>query len=270
MGLTSLTSCEDIYEGGDKDLPDVPVQIKPQVSPYGQEKAEALGADVKIGVYMISSETGLPLAANLEMTTDEDGLVDAGESLTYPKDGSKVNIICYTPYTPTASDNNLLTLDVSTAAAAEMSDYLYSANRNKYMALSPVKVQMRHILSLAEFYLTLGEGISEEDLKDLTLAFDGIPVKADFDILSDEIASKAEGRIPIALDINSKYGKCQVIPGGVSNLTVACTFKGLSFSKKLGSMDFQSGKLYKFDLVVSEPGFEIVLRQIEDWEVVEY
>lgn len=270
MASIALMSCEDIYEGGNKDLPEVAVQMKAQVIPFENDTPRPVAADTKIGVYMVSSESGGAIASNLAMTTDAEGNVDTGNRLYYPSDGTKVNIMCYAPFTAAASEGNLLSLDVSTSQAATASDYLYAANRNKYMALAPVKVQLKHILALAEFNVTAGEGISDDDLNDTSFAFDAMSVKADFDLQSGTLTPRAEGRIPVTMRDNGHHGQCFIMPETVPNVVVACRFKGLNFTKKLGPMEFQSGKSYKFDIVVTEPGFDIVLRQIEDWEVVEY
>ncbi len=268
--IAALASCEDIYEGGDKDLPAIAVQIKAQIIPYENDRPEAAGADIKLGVYMISSETNTPMASNLEMSTDADGIVDTGDHLYYPQDGTKVNIMCYAPYTASATADNLLALDVSTPEAAAASDFLYAANRNKYMALAPIKVQLKHLLSRVEFDVTAGEGVTDDDLVDVAFAFDAMSINADFNLITSELTSKAEGRIPVTVHDNGHSGLSYVMPGAVPNLVVACTFKGLKFTKKLGPIEFLSGKVYKFDIVMTEPGFDIVLRQIEDWQVVEY
>lgn len=270
LATTALTSCEDIYEGGEKDLPEVAVQLKAQITPYEKDKPEAFEGNSKVGVYMLASEDGAPIVSNLELPMDDEGVIDTGNSLFYPKDGSKVNIFCYTPYTASASAANTLRLDVATPAAAAVSDYLYSANRKRYMALAPVKVQLKHILSRAEFGITAGEGISDADLAAISFAISDMPVKADFDLFSGEITHGQTGDIAMTVLNGGHNAECSVIACNVPNLVVSCTLKGVSFTKKLGPIDFMQGCVYKFDVVVSEPGFEIVLRQIEDWKVEEY
>lgn len=266
---STLASCEDIYEGGQKDLPEVAVQLKAQITPFAKDKAETFGENVKAGVYMVLTEAGTALASNLEMAVDADGVVDTGDRLYYPKDGSKVNIFCYTPYQTNASGGNL-SLDVSTAEAAADCNYLYSANRNKYMALAPVKVQLKHILSLVSFDVTAGEGVTDDDLAGISFTLDKLPVNADFNLLSGEYEADIEGNIPLTVSDGGHSAECFAIPCVVPNLIVGCSINGLTFTKKLGPFDFRAGNMYKFDIVVNEPGFDIVLRQIEDWVVEEY
>ena len=271
LSAISLSSCENIYEGGQTELPDVAVQLKAQIVPYDKEKPEAIEVGTAVGVYMVSSESDELIASNIKMSVDADGMIDTGDLLHYPKDGSKVNILAYTPYDQTASENNLISLDVSTTAAAVKSDYLYSANRNKYMALAPVKVQFKHILAQVMFDIKAGEGVTDEDLKSVTMAFQNLPGQADFDLITGQLSLQdVSGQIPINLTDGGHHSENFVLPGAVGNLSIACTLKGMTFTRQLGPFEFKSGNIYKFDVTVSEPGFDIVLRQIEDWIVEEY
>lgn len=270
LASSALTSCEDIYEGGQKDLPEVAVQLKAQITPYAKDRAETLADNAKVGVYMISTETDAALTSNAEMAVDADGIVDTGGRLFYPKDGTKVNIICYAPYQASAAEGNTIGLDVSTHSAAVASDYLYSANRNKYMALAPVKVQLKHILSLVTFDVKAGEGVTDDDLAGIAFTLNNMPVQAAFDLIAGEYTVNAEGNIPVNVSDAGHKAECFAIPCSTPNFIVGCSYNGLTFTKKLGPLDFQPGNMYKFDIVVNEPGFDIALRQIEDWVVEEY
>lgn len=270
IATTLCTSCEDIYEGGQQDLPEVAVQLKAQIIPFEKDKSELIADNAKVGVYMVSSDTDTPIASNLEMPMNADGVIDTDNRLFYPKDGSKVNVFCYTPYVATASDGNQLSCDVSAPDVAQASDYLYASNRNRYMALAPIKVQLKHILSRALFDIKAGEGITDEDLAGISLTFKNLAVRADFNLLSGKFSISDEDNIQVIMGNQGHYGECFVIPCSVPNLIVACNVKGMTFTKKLGSFDFKSGNLYKFDIIVTEPGFDIVLRHIEDWKVEEY
>lgn len=270
LATAVLTSCEDIYEGGQKDLPAVAVQMKAQIVPYEKGNPETIGGNAKVGVYMLASEDGAAIVSNVEMHMDAEGVIDTGDILFYPKDGSKVNIYCYTPYEASASAGNTLTLDISTTASAVGSDYLYAANPNRYMALAPVKVQLKHILSRAEFTVSAGEGVSDTDLAGISFALTDMPVKAAFDLFSADITHGNNGEIAMTMLDSGHAAECSVIPCNVANLVVTCNLKDTNFTKKLGPIDFMQGNIYKFDVIVSEPGFDIVLRQIEDWQVEEY
>ena len=271
MSVTCLSSCEDIYEGGRTELPDVAVQLKAQIVPFEKDKPEAIEAGGAVGVYMMSAETDAVMASNLKMTIDADGVIDTDNLLHYPKDGSKINLMSYVPYEQSASESNTLMLDVTTAQAATKSDYLYAVNMNKYMALSPVKVQFKHILAAAVFDITAGDGVTDGDLSDVKFSFDNLPGQADFNLLTGDLSvHDTTALIPVNLTKGGHRGENLVIPFAVDNLTVACTLKGMTFTRKLGPLEFKSGNIYKFDIVVSEPGFDIVLRQIEDWKVEEY
>ena len=67
-------------------------------------------------------------------------------------------------------------------------------------------------------------------------------------------------------DADMTRAECLLLPAS-SAFTVRCNVAGAALRRKLGNMSFESGKLYKFDLHVTEPGFEITLREIEDWNV---
>lgn len=271
MVLTSFIfcSCEDIYEGGQNEVAEIDVSLKAQIVPYDREKPEDLPENSFAGVYMLSTE-GETIASDEKMAIGSDGMIATDGKLKYPTNGSKVDFISYMPYQSAIANNNRISLDVSSVDKASQSDILYAESRNKYMSLSPVKLQFKHILAAAVFNISAVDGVTDEDLSSISFTFMDVTAKADFDILTTELSNVVQGNVHMSLTSGGHSGLCYFIPEQVKNLVATCSLKGMNFSKKLGQMDLKGGQLYKFDIVVSEPGFDIVLKQIEDWKVETY
>ena len=274
MALSSvMVSCEDIYEGGEERHTPLPVQLKATIQPYDRDLPENWNGGEELGMFMFASgeENAFSSSACVRLRTDEKGDVQPVDSETiplYPELATKVDFICFSPYSVEAASSRTLSLDVSTPEKAAASDYLYSDNaRNKYPSLSPVKVQMKHVMCMVQFFITADAGISDDVLKALNPCIEEVPSKGEFSLAEGKLTSSAvESHIAMKTDAGMTRAECLLLPAS-SAVTVRCDVAGASLRRKLGNMSFESGKLYKFDLNVTEPGFEITLREIEDWNV---
>ena len=266
-----MLSCEDIYEGGNMDREPMTVQMKASILPFDSAFPEKWKGGEEVGMFMYSSSDaeGMSSAACLRLTADAEGVLSpAGQDVMpqYPSDASKVNFVCFYPYSASAAESKTLALDVSSDGKAVLSDYLYSDNaRNKYPSLSPVKLQMKHVLSLVRFEISAAEEVPADALKGLNPQIEGVPVQGVFSLSGGCMASSGEPST-IAMKTDGQIAESLLMPVA-SSVTVRCDIDGLPFRKKLGSLNFESGKLYIFDLHVTRPGFDISLREIEDWKV---
>lgn len=274
MALSSvMVSCEDIYEGGEEHHAPLPVQLKATIQPYDRDLPESWNGGEELGMFMFASgeDNAFSSSACVRLRTDEKGDVQPVDSETmplYPELATKVDFICFSPYSSEAASSRTLSLDVSTPEKAAASDYLYSDNaRNKYPSLSPVKVQMKHVTCMVQFSITADANISDDVLKALNPCIEEVPSKGEFSLAEGKLTSSdAESHIAMKTDAGMTRAECLLLPAA-SAVTVRCNVDGASLRRKLGNMSFESGKLYKFDLHVTEPGFEITLREIEDWKV---
>ncbi len=272
IALVCMTaSCEDIYEGGNMDREPMTVQMKASILPFDSALPENWEGGEEVGMFMYSSSDaeGMSSAACLRLTADAEGVLNpAGQDVMpqYPSDASKVNFVCFYPYSASAAESKTLALDVSTDEKAVLSDYLYSDNaRNKYPSLSPVKLQMKHVLSLVRFEISAAEEVPADAIKGLNPQIEGVPVQGVFSMSGGCMASSGEPSA-IAMKTDGQIAESLLMPAA-SSVTVRCDIDGLPFRKKLGSLNFESGKLYIFDLHLTRPGFDISLREIEDWKV---
>lgn len=271
-----LMSCEDINEGGVDRHPQLPVKLKASITPFEQEKPETWKGEEEFGVFMFPSgeEKGFASSKCVRFKTDAEGelsITETGTELMYPKDAAKVDFICFTPFEESALTSRALSLDVSTREKALACDYLYSDNsRNKYPALAPVKIQMKHVLSAVRFEITAEDDILPAELKNLNPQMEGVNATGSFNLGDATLTpSGTATAIPMLADEGMTSADCLLLPA-TSNVTVRCNVAGQEFRKKLGDLTFERGKLYIFDLHVSHPGFEISLREIEDWVVETY
>ncbi len=278
-GLTvlslAITACEDIYEGEPVQHIDIPVQLKASVTPFDRDEPETLHTSQSLGVFMTpsDSENGITGSTCMEMVTDKEGNLSRkgiDEEFLDPTGVQKVSFICYTPYVSSPGPDNILAIDVTTPASAAASDYLYAASRNKYPAMSPVKLNLGHILSSVCFNVTPGEGFSTADMQQMTLTIEESISKAGFALNDGTFAlSPDNGDITLSTSAQGDRVTGLVIPQQCS-LVLKCSVGEMDFHKRLGSFRFEGGHRYVYDMLVAVPGIEITLREIEDWKVEVY
>lgn len=271
----ALMACEDIYEGGNVQPIDLPVQLKATVIPFDRDDPESLPASQSLGVFMTpsDSENGITGATCMEMTADTDGNLSRkgiDEPFLYPQDVQKVNFVCFTPFTSPISADGTIQVDVSTPALASACDYLYAVSRNKYPALAPVKMQLGHILASVYFDVKPGEGFTVADMQSMTLTIEESASKASFSLGDGTFTlADTDGDITLTTAADGSRVTGLVVPQQ-RNLVLRCAIGGLEFHKTLGPMKFESGRRYRYDMIVSVPGIEVTLREIEDWKVEVY
>lgn len=104
----------------------------------------------RIGVFMLKTDDKQVEAADVPyLTSKGDGyFTPAGTPLTYPEDGSKVDLIAYYPYDETATDYQQYTVDVTNQSKQEAIDFMVSNNlTGRDFSLGTSNLQFRHLLS---------------------------------------------------------------------------------------------------------------------------
>ena len=274
--LCGLAACEDIYKGGENhQQTEVAVLFKPSITSYDKDEVEKWKEGETVGVYMIrnkadfSLENSINQIFNKKMQVQADGMLKvSGEepAFLYPTDATKVDFILYAPWNPSLEEN-VLQLDVRNQAKSDFCDYLYSNNaKNKYRTTTPVKVVFKHVFAKMIFHIRNGEGISAEDLKVLRLTCSDLPAIGKFSLGTAEMTEMEAGDIPVSVSSEGSYGECVLLPS-TGNGLLLCDVAGNQYRKKIGNMTFEMGKQYTFDIVVSLPGIEVNLKEIEDWDV---
>ena len=151
-----------------------------------------------IGIYMVETgtQTVVDNAANRRyVTAAGDGRFSPAsedQTIYFPLDANnKVDFIAY--YPQDALTGNTYAVDVTDQSDPAAIDLLWSNNATaKDKTVQPVDLEFYHRLSRVEVELKAGAGVSEAELAGTTVTLSNQPVKADFDVLQNTMATAAD------------------------------------------------------------------------------
>ena len=149
-----------------------------------------------IGIYMVETgtQTVVDNAANRRyVTAAGDGRFSPAsedQTIYFPLDANdKVDFIAY--YPQAALTGNTYAVDVTDQSVPSAIDLLWSNNATaKDKTVQTVDLKFYHRLSRVEVELKAGAGVSEAELAGTTVTLSNQPVKADFDVLQNTMATR--------------------------------------------------------------------------------
>ena len=214
-----------------------------------------------IGIYMVETgtQTVVDNAANRRYVTaaGDRRFSPASEDQTiyFPLDANnKVDFIAY--YPQDALTGNTYAVDVTDQSAPSAIDLLWSNNATAQdkTVQQPVDLEFYHRLSRVEVELKAGAGVSEAELAGTTVTLSNQPVKADFDVLQNTMASAADvAEITLLTEANGLSSSAIILPQeGIDGRTLHFAFPdGTVESYPLESTrTFEQGKKTIFNITV--------------------
>ena len=276
-----LSGCENIYEGEMPDyLQDVKVSFNPVVESYDGSDAEDMAQGTDAGVFMMkygtdfSPENIVCGISNTRFVTDAEGLLNVpqgSEDILFPEAADKYDFILYSPYSGTLGEGNTISVDINSPEAENL---LYSDSaKGKYKSASAVKVEFRHVLAKVTMNITNGKGISEDDLRNLKVSFNGMNSKGTLDLRSGEVSGNdTPGTLHADVSADGKTAEVLVLPTDPDavqekrELVFSTGDVTHSYLFDAGHI-FEMGKQYVLDVTVSVPGITVEITEITDWDV---
>lgn len=183
-----------------------PLVLQGQVYTFDSEDGTIWNGAQEIGVFFIDADkkTLIDEYVNLKYFADNRNttgyFVPEGEPI-YLKDSQMVNAIAYYPYKETdeltgySATQYLYQLDLSNQKNLKPDVFLYAYNATELSNTNyKATLELRPILSMVKLTFIESAGMSEERLKNMSLKLKGMPLKADFDILTGEFVSNLQQR----------------------------------------------------------------------------
>jgi endonuclease G len=145
-----------------------------------------------IGIFMVKDVTSTPSVVNnmLNKQYQTNGStaftpVGSTDTIYYPVDGSSVDFISYYPY-QSATALGDYSVDVSNQQTGTDIDLLYAKTTSGYSKAtkSPVSLLFDHQLTHLVLNTIPGNGLTADNLKNLTVAVKGLNTTATFDLVS--------------------------------------------------------------------------------------
>ena len=234
-----------------------------------------------IGIYMVETgtQTVVDNAANRRyVTAAGDGSFSPAsedQTICFPLDeNDKVDFIAYCPQA--ALTGNTYAVDVTDQSYPAAIDLLWSNNATALdKTVQTVDLKFYHRLSRIEVELKAGAGVSEAELAGTTVTLSNQPVKADFDVLQNTMATAADvADITLLTGTNGLSSSAIILPQeGINGRTLHFSFPdGTEKSWQVeGARTFEQGKKTIFNITVKRVAVgttEVeVTATIEPWEV---
>ena len=215
-----------------------------------------------IGIYMVENGTQnvVDNAANRRyVTAAGDGRFSPAsedQTIYFPLDANnKVDFIAY--YPQDALTGNTYAVDVTDQSDPAAIDLLWSNNataKDKTVQ-QPVDLEFYHRLSRVEVELKAGAGVSEAELAGTTVTLSNQPVKADFDVLQNTMATAADvAEITLLTGTNGLSSSAIILPQeGINGRMLHFSFPdGTEKSWQVeGTRTFEQGKKTIFRITVN-------------------
>lgn len=257
----TLASCSN-----DNDFADRPVDGRVAVNFSGgitltRATGDAWDLNDGIGIYMVETgtQTVVDNAANRRYVTaaGDGSFSPASEDQTiyFPLDANnKVDFIAY--YPQDALTGNTYAVDVTDQSAPSAIDLLWSNNATTQdKTVQTVDLIFYHRLSRVEVELKAGAGVSEAELAGTTVTLSNQPVKADFDVLQNTMATAADvAEITLLTGTNGLSSSAIILPqDGINGRTLHFAFPdGTEKSWQVeGTRTFEQGKKTIFNITVN-------------------
>lgn len=275
----TLASCSN-----DNDFANRPVDGRVAVNFSGGitlTRATGDAWDLNDGIYMVETgtQTVVDNAANRRyVTAAGDGSfspASEGQTIYFPLDANnKVDFIAY--YPQDALTGNTYAVDVTDQSTPSAIDLLWSNNATAQdKTVQTVDLKFYHRLSRVEVELKAGAGVSEAELAGTTVTLTSQPVKADFDVLQNTMATAADvADITLLTEANGLSSSAIILPQeGIDGRTLHFAFPdGTVESYPLESTrTFEQGKKTIFNITVKRIAVgttEVeVTATIEPWDL---
>lgn len=265
LGLSSCNKNGDELQGHEG----IAVTLKAEILPMDDSGKTSWINDDAIGLYQFRANTTFAenKINNLKCGVNTDGNVMIPGNNIYLSGDRSYDIRAYYPYTEALDGYNM-----NVSVADQTLDLMYSDN------LSGVNIEQinenntmsfKHAFSKLKFDLTPGEGLTESDLKGISISLSGSYTEGVFSISNQSLNSLSKpSDIQLGIDEEKALASCILIPQELPSMVL--NFKlanGVEFQwKNTQPVNISSGKVYGFNAVVGSSNVEITVGGIIDWE----
>lgn len=188
------------------------------------------------------------------------------DRLYYPTEYS-VDFIAYYPYA-TVSDLSL-SWDISRQQAPSSLDLLYSNNLKDISATEdPLSLSFSHQLSKLTFQINGGDDVTEEELENLVVYIDDLPILSSFNLLTGEFSIEETSRDRLHAYVNGELAQILVYPDDCEGKEVSVVTTSQTYVFRIASPSkWEKGYHYSYSVTLDKYGNSVDLSaEIVPWE----
>ena len=273
--------------GGDENLPGGEVndgRVALQVSSGIQTRAfdNQWEAGDEIGIFMLNN--GQTTVAdgydNVPYRVESAGaggkaFSPSSEVIYFPTNGDKRDFIAYYPYSADKVANGVYNINLTNQNPQKDIDFMLAGKvTDKSRDKATVSFQFAHKLAKIVMDIEPGDGVTADDLKNITVSLTGQTTEGTFDVLNGQnvtITSTDTKAVTLLANADGTHAEGIVFP--------SADYTGMSFtfatqalgnyewvlSQSTNATKFESGKKYLYTITVNKTSIEVT-STIKNWE----
>lgn len=286
LGLLALPF---VFAGcsGDENLPGGEVndgRVALQVSSGIQTRAfdDQWEDDDQIGIFMLNNgqNTVADGYDNVPYRVESAGtggkaFAPSSEVIYFPTNGDKRDFIAYYPYSADKVANGVYAIDLTNQDPQRNIDFMLAGKvTDKSRDDANVSFQFTHKLAKIIMDIQPGDGVTDDDLKNITVSLTGQPTEGTFDVLNGQnvaVTSTDKKAVTLLADAGGTHAEGIVFPSeNYDGMSFTFTTQAIgSYEWTLSSSEkaikFESGKKYLYTITIHRT-FIDVTSTIKDWE----
>lgn len=274
----ALTGCNS-----DEHLPATDGRVALQVSSGIQTRAfdDQWEANDEIGIFMLNSKQSTVADGYGNVPYKVESAVASGKAfgpastvIYFPANGDKRDFIAYYPYSATKVTDGVYNIDLTEQNPQKEIDFMIAEKVTDKSRTQPdVSFQFTHKLAKIVMEIEAGDGLDNNDLKNMKITLTGQPTKGTFNVLTDdEVTAATDDKTGIDLLVNTDGTKAEGIVFPSENYNgMKFVFATASMGSYEWSLDnstatrFEPGKKYVYTITVHRSGLNVT-SSINNWE----
>lgn len=278
-----MASCstEEVLSGGNDNKGRVALQVSSgiQTRAFDGQWEE----DDRIGIFMLNNgqntvADGYDNVPYRVTSAGEGGKAfsPSSEVIYFPTNGDKRDFIAYYPYSADkVTKDGVYSIDLTKQDPQKDIDFMLAGKvTDKSREDAYVSFQFAHKLVKIVMDIKPGDGVTANDLKNVTVSLTGQPTVGTFDVLNDQnvtATSTDKKAVTLLANVEGTHAEGIVFPSeNYDGMSFAFTTQAIgSYEWRLSSSEkaikFESGKKYLYTITIHRT-FIDVTATIKDWE----
>lgn len=197
------------------------------------------------------------------------------EVIYFPTNGDKRDFIAYYPYSADKVTEGVYSIDLTEQDPQKDIDFMLAGKvTDKSREDAYVSFQFAHKLVKIVMDIKPGDGVTADDLKNVTVSLTGQPTVGTFDVLNGQnvtVTSTDKKAVTLLTNVEGTHAEGIVFPSeNYDGMSFAFTTQAIgsyewTLSSSENAIKFESGKKYLYTITIHRT-FIDVTATIKDWE----
>lgn len=199
----------------------------------------------------------------------------SSEVIYFPTNGDKRDFIAYYPYSADKVANGVYNINLTNQNPQKDIDFMLAGKvTDKSRSDANVSFQFVHKLAKIIMDIQPGDGVTADDLKNITVSLTGQPTEGTFDVLNGQhvtVTSTDKKAVTLLAEADGTHAEGIVFPSenydGMSFAFATQAIGGYEWplGQSTKATKFEAGKKYRYIITVNKTAIDVT-SSITDWE----